>query len=358
MWATRYFEAVRTKLAEAEEANATALTAAASALAEALASEHLIYAFGAGHSALLVMDIFYRAGGFVPVQPSFSEKILLDLTPVTETTRWEKTEGWAGDLVREYGVGSGDVLIAISTSGPECRAHRCGSGGAGGRGHRRGAHLRRLRELASRVAFVGKATSRRRRYRPGQSGQSRRRGAGAPGARAARGAAFYGAWLGPAAGGNGSGDRGSALARGLTPPVFRSSNLPGGPEHNEALFARLREIGCSICEKPSRLPALQLLLQLRDLLRERPHGAHQFRQSAGGGVYAQLLVVGTGRRADHDLTGRDVLHDGRARGPGSALPYGGMVGYPHLPRQNHAVPNRRTSRKLRPGRRRGNGARP
>ena len=117
MWAERYFAAAQAKLSEAERATRARYQAAAAVLAEALASEHLIYAFGAGHSAMLVMDIFYRAGGLVPVQPIFSDKILLDLVPVTETTRWEKTEGWAGALVAEHGVGAGDVLIVISTSG-------------------------------------------------------------------------------------------------------------------------------------------------------------------------------------------------------------------------------------------------
>jgi uncharacterized phosphosugar-binding protein len=31
------------------------------------------------------------------------------------------------------------------------------------------------------------------------------------------------------------------LAKGETPPVFVSANLPGGDEHNEAVLARYRE---------------------------------------------------------------------------------------------------------------------
>ncbi len=63
MWAERYFEAARAKLQEVEEVNARALPAAAALLTDCLAAGHLIYAFGAGHRAMLVMDIFYRRGG-------------------------------------------------------------------------------------------------------------------------------------------------------------------------------------------------------------------------------------------------------------------------------------------------------
>lgn len=239
MWAERYFEVAREKLAEVQEANAASLAAAAAVLADTLAAGRLIYAFGAGHSAMLVMDIFYRAGGLVPVQPMFSDKVLLDLVPVTETTAWEKREGWAGALVAEYGAGAGDTLIAISTSGRNAAPIDVAlSARAAGltvialtsvayASSQPAAHSsgKRLHETADIVLD--------NRVDPGDAAISLPELAPRVGPLSTvLGSALLQAVIVQATA--------DLLARGQTPPVFISSNLPGGREHNDALFAQLR----------------------------------------------------------------------------------------------------------------------
>ncbi len=239
MWAERYFEAALEKLQEVEEVNAAAMQAAAGALADALAGDHLIYAFGAGHSAMLVMDIFYRAGGLVPVQPIFSEKILLDLVPVTETTRWEKTEGWAGGLVGEYGVSRGDALLAISTSGRNAAPIDVALAAKAA-----GATVIALTSVAYANSLPASHSSGKRlhevadivldnRAEPGDAAIA------LPGLspRVAPLSTVVGSALLQAVVAE---TTATLLDRGIAPPVFLSSNLPGGREHNDALFEKLR----------------------------------------------------------------------------------------------------------------------
>ncbi len=239
MWADRYFEAARERLAEAQRANEAPLAEAARSIADSLAAEGLIYAFGAGHSAMLVMDIFYRAGGLVPVQPIFSEKILLNLLPVTATTEWEKREGWAGALLAPYEVRPHDVLIAISTSGRNAAPIEVARAG-----REAGMTVIALTSVSYAEAAPATHSSGKRlhefadiildnRVDPGDAalelpGLEQRVGP----LSTIVGSALLQATLVQA--------EAELLARGVTPPVFRSANLPGGRSHNEALLARYR----------------------------------------------------------------------------------------------------------------------
>jgi len=227
------------KLTEAREANTAMIPVAADALTKALAQEQLIFAFGAGHSAMLVMDIFYRAGGLVPVQPLFSEKILLDLVPVTETTKWEKAEGWAGALVTEYGVQAGDVVISISTSGRNAAPIDVAMTAKNA-----GATVIALTSLAYANAFPSTHASGKRLHEAADIILDNRVDPGD----AALALPDFAPRIGPLSTIIGSAllqavivqATANLLAQGKTPPVFISSNIPGSQAHNDALFARHR----------------------------------------------------------------------------------------------------------------------
>ncbi|MCX8170935.1 MAG: SIS domain-containing protein [Candidatus Bathyarchaeota archaeon] len=92
------------------------LLSASKIMADCVKENNLIYAFGAGHSMALALDIFYRAGGFPQVYP------MLDISAsayngATKSTEIEKLPGYAKVLVNYYGLKEGDALIIISNSG-------------------------------------------------------------------------------------------------------------------------------------------------------------------------------------------------------------------------------------------------
>lgn len=239
-WADRYFDLLCHRLAEVKEAERASIAAAARALADTLAQDGLIYVFGTGHSAALATDIFYRAGGLLLVQPLFDERVLLHRVPVTETSEWERREGWAGQLVAESGARSGDALIVISTSGRNAApvdaalaARQAGlrviaitaPGYAATLPSRHSSGLR-LHEVADIVvdnhADPGDAAV----QLPGLPQKV------APMSTAVGSALLQAIVLETVA---------NLLDRGYTPPVFVSANLPGGDEHNREVLARHRQ---------------------------------------------------------------------------------------------------------------------
>jgi uncharacterized phosphosugar-binding protein len=238
-WSARYLEAALAKLTEVKAAEGAAIARAAEAVAEALAGDGMIYVFGCGHSAMLEMDLFYRAGGLIPVQPIFDDRVLLDLRPVTETTQWEQREDWVREVFAASGARAGDVLICISTSGRNGAPIEMALAA-----REAGLTVIALTSRAYANASVSRHSSGKRLHEvadlvldnhvdPGDAAVS------LPGLEPR---------IGPL-----STVIGSALlqatmvqvtvellGRGLRPPVFVSANLPGGEEHNQTVLAEYR----------------------------------------------------------------------------------------------------------------------
>lgn len=98
------------------EVNGPAIEQAAEVLSEAIATAHAVYAFGAGHSISLVMEMYHRAGGLKVVQPIWNEELLTrDGASVDRNP--ETVPGYAGQLVEGLEWGPGDAVWVISNSG-------------------------------------------------------------------------------------------------------------------------------------------------------------------------------------------------------------------------------------------------
>jgi len=240
MWSERYLEMLAQKIGQVSAAEGESMAKAAAAMADSIARGGMIYVFGCGHSAALSMDIFYRAGGLMLVQPLFDERVLLHHRPVTETSEWERREGWAPELFATSDARDGDAMIVLSTSGrngaPIDMALAAKDAGLtvigitslayAGSLPSRHSSGKRLHEVADIVID--------NRSAPGDAE------VGLPG---------LGQKVGPMSTGIGSAilqalvveTVANLLAKGETPPVFVSANLPGGDEHNETVIARYRE---------------------------------------------------------------------------------------------------------------------
>jgi len=238
MWAERYFEALTAKLDQVRSEEKAAMAQAAEAMADALAGGGIIHVFGCGHSAALSMDIFYRAGGLILVQPIFGDRVILNHRPVTETTEWERKEGYAPELFAQSGARAGDVMIVLSTSGRNgapvdmaltakeagltvvALTSRAYAGGFPAR-HSSG---KRIAEVADIVID--------NHVDPGDAAIA------LPGLEQK---------VGPTSTALGSAilqalvvqTTANLIARGEEPPVFVSANIPGGDEHNREVLARV-----------------------------------------------------------------------------------------------------------------------
>jgi uncharacterized phosphosugar-binding protein len=111
-----YYAEVQKQLAQVYSAQRAAIGQAAEWLGEALANDRWLYAFGTGHSHLLAEEIFYRAGGLAHAVPILDDRLMLHEKAI-EATYVEREEGYAAGLLKQYPVASGDMLIVASNSG-------------------------------------------------------------------------------------------------------------------------------------------------------------------------------------------------------------------------------------------------
>ena len=111
-----YFENLSELLNRTLETQQEALETAARQIANALRDGGMVYTFGTGHGHLLALEIFYRAGGMVRLCPILDEKLMLHISAAGSTLE-ERNEEWVPKLLEKYPIKKGDVLIAMSNSG-------------------------------------------------------------------------------------------------------------------------------------------------------------------------------------------------------------------------------------------------
>ncbi len=114
--AERFFSLVIELMARLGDSQRPAIAAAADAIAHSLQAGGLVHLFGTGHSHMLAEEVFYRAGGLIPVDAMLDPAVLLS-TGAQRSTVAERTSGLAAAIAARYELRSGDVGIVISNSG-------------------------------------------------------------------------------------------------------------------------------------------------------------------------------------------------------------------------------------------------
>ncbi len=117
MLAQDYFEACLGVLERIRDEQMPKIEQAAQIIADAIAEGHSFFAFGCTHSSLPIQEVFYRAGGFMLINPIFAPGLTLDVRPPTMTSRIERLEGYGRLIMQNVPAGEGDVLVLISVSG-------------------------------------------------------------------------------------------------------------------------------------------------------------------------------------------------------------------------------------------------
>lgn len=115
--AMEYFKEVSRVLAQVTATQEGAVERAAQAVADALTTDGMIYAFGTGHSHMLAEELFYRAGGLARVYPILDTPLMLHVN-ASRSSQMERLSGYAHTLL-ENGpkLKPGDVLFLFSNSG-------------------------------------------------------------------------------------------------------------------------------------------------------------------------------------------------------------------------------------------------
>jgi len=89
---------------------------AAEIAARVIEQDGLIFLFGCGHSHLIALDNFYRAGGLCNVSPILDTDLMLH-NGAAKSSKMEKMSGIAEHIFARYGLTEKDCLFVISTSG-------------------------------------------------------------------------------------------------------------------------------------------------------------------------------------------------------------------------------------------------
>ena len=95
---------------------AAPLDAARDAIAAALRADRLIHVAGSGHSHLIALEVFYRAGGIAAAQALLDEDLMLH-RGAERSTLLERESGRAAAVLARHRVSPGDVVIIVSNSG-------------------------------------------------------------------------------------------------------------------------------------------------------------------------------------------------------------------------------------------------
>jgi uncharacterized phosphosugar-binding protein len=212
---------------------------AARRIAETILQDRLVYIFGASHAGILAQELFYRAGGLVPVNPVLPPGLTTDVRPVTLTSRLERLLGFGRDILAETPIREGDVVIVHSVSGRNAAAVEFAEGARG-----RGAFV---------IALTSLAYS--RSVQPRQPGMKRLFETAdlvlddlAPPGDAVVEVPSLAQRVSPVSTVTGAAILNSLVARAVEiiversgdAPVFVSANLDGGDEHNQRWLDRYR----------------------------------------------------------------------------------------------------------------------
>jgi uncharacterized phosphosugar-binding protein len=111
-----YLERVQSLIKEVQEKERENIFKAAEMIAESLARGELLHVFGCAHSALLAQEIFYRTAGLVQLDLISALPLIL-IESATDSTWFERLEGYAARILDKHPITPGEIMLIISTSG-------------------------------------------------------------------------------------------------------------------------------------------------------------------------------------------------------------------------------------------------
>ena len=113
----KYYLRISEILAEVFSSEEKAIEDAAKVIAEANMRKNSIFAFGCNHAGLITLELFYRTGGMVTINPVRAPGMMLDVSPITMSSELERIPGYGTVIFNGLPAKKGDVIIIHSVSG-------------------------------------------------------------------------------------------------------------------------------------------------------------------------------------------------------------------------------------------------
>lgn len=112
----KYYQQIIHILGQIKDTQAERIEVAARIVADVIKTEGIVYIFGCGHSHLIGLDCFYRAGGLANVSAMLDTDLMLH-NGAAKSSVMEKMPGIAESILERYCITEKDMLIVVSTSG-------------------------------------------------------------------------------------------------------------------------------------------------------------------------------------------------------------------------------------------------
>lgn len=112
----KYLKNIVNVLNKINETQKDKISKAAQMVADVISNNGIIYIFGCGHSHLIGLDCFYRAGGLVNVSAMLDTDLMLH-NGAAKSSKMERMHGIAEAIFERYCITDSDLLFVVSTSG-------------------------------------------------------------------------------------------------------------------------------------------------------------------------------------------------------------------------------------------------
>jgi uncharacterized phosphosugar-binding protein len=112
-----YYESVKKILDKIYQTQLNNIIKSANIITESIINNGAVYVFGATHAGIISEELFFRAGGLMPVNPIFAPGLVTTVRPITNTSKIENLERYGKIIIEGSGITDKDVLIVHSVSG-------------------------------------------------------------------------------------------------------------------------------------------------------------------------------------------------------------------------------------------------
>lgn len=111
-----YMDKIKEQMGKLENVNKENLEQVAQLIGRAIQDDKLIHVLGTGHSHMIGLELFIRAGGLANVN-SILDSTVLTADGAIRSSKLERVSGIADILWEEQNISQGDLIIVISNSG-------------------------------------------------------------------------------------------------------------------------------------------------------------------------------------------------------------------------------------------------